>query len=225
MGALASIVLSAKDVPEACKVANLDGSVQVVVCYLQQVTNASPLLAIAFWVAGTGALFSTADAQIYSFFSIQRFDVREGKIAHAEFKELRPAFYAAIAAALFAGCYALVRFLTVDFDQLVFVLMPSCLNIVPALILAVRGTRQEPILLWISIVPYAVLRFSRSPEYRRSTCLCRSGPVDASDSFCSRAGVQAEGGRSCESVKQFRDPKQVRDLKRRHTGSIPDRNF
>jgi hypothetical protein len=126
---------------------------------LQQVTNAFPLLAVAFWVAGTGALFSTADAQIYSFFSIQRFDLREGKIAHAEFKELRPAFYAAIAAALFAGCYALVRFLKVDFDQLVFVLLPSGLNIVPALILAVRGIRQEPVLLWISIVPYAVFAF------------------------------------------------------------------
>ena len=158
IGALASTVLSAKNIPEACTAPNLD-SVQVVVCYLQQVTNAYPLLAVAFWVAGTGALFSTADAQIYSLFAIQRFDLREGKIAHAEFKELRPAFYAAIAAALFAGCYALVRFLKVDFDQLVFVLLPSCLNIVPALILAVRGIRQEPILLWISIVPYAVCGF------------------------------------------------------------------
>ena len=151
IGALASIVLSAED--------NLDSSVQVIVSFLQQVTNAFPLLAVAFWVAGTGALFSTADAQIYSFFSIQRFDLREGKIAHAEFKELRPAFYAAIAAAVFAGCYALVRFLKVDFDQLVFVLLPSGLNIVPALILAVRGIRQEPVLLWISIVPYAVCAF------------------------------------------------------------------
>jgi hypothetical protein len=161
IGALASIVVTAapQDVHEACKAANLDGSVPVVVCFLQQVTGAFPLLAVAFWVAGTGALFSTADAQIYSFFSIQRFDLREGKIAHAEFKELRPALYAATAAALFAGCYALVRFLKVDFNQLVFVLLPSCLNIVPALILAVRGIRQEPILLWISIIPYAVCAF------------------------------------------------------------------
>jgi hypothetical protein len=53
----------------------------------------------------------------------------------------------------------LVRFLKVDFDQLVFVLLPSGLNIVPALILAVRGIRQEPVLLWISIVPYSFCAF------------------------------------------------------------------
>jgi hypothetical protein len=162
IGALASIVVTEvteavniREATDICKAATLGGSVQVVVCFLQQVTDANPLIAVAFWLAGVGALFSTADAQIYSFFSMHRFNLREGKIAHAEFKELRPAFYAATAAAMFAGCYALVRFLEVDFDQLVFVLLPSCLNIVPALILAVRGIRQEPILLWISILPYA----------------------------------------------------------------------
>jgi hypothetical protein len=102
------------------------------------------------------ALFSTADAQIYSFFLIQRFNLRQGKSVDAQFSELRRASYAAAAAALFALCYALVHYLEVPFDQLILVLLPSCLNIVPALILAVRGTRQAPSLLLISIVPYAI---------------------------------------------------------------------
>jgi hypothetical protein len=135
------------------------GLIGVAVDFLQKVMREAPLFAVLFWLAGMGALFSTADAQIYSFFLIRRFNVRQGKIVHAQFSELRRASYSAAAAALFAVCYALVNYLHVPFDRLILVLLPSCLNIVPALILAVRGTRQVPSLLLISIVPYAICAF------------------------------------------------------------------
>jgi hypothetical protein len=111
-------------------------------------------------LAGTAALFSTAAAHIYSFFLLIRFNLRQGKFIHTEFEQGRlipyAVLYAASAAALFAGCYALIRFLKVEFEQLVLVLLPSCLNIVPALILAVRGIQQEPVLLCGSIILYSI---------------------------------------------------------------------
>jgi hypothetical protein len=132
---------------------------EVTVYFLTEVTKTNPLYTVAFWLAGTAALFSTAAAHIYSFFLIIEFNLREGKLSRSEMKQGRLILYAAIAAALFAGCYALVRFLNVQFDQLVLVLLPSCLNIVPALILAVRGIQQEPVLLRASITLYSIFAF------------------------------------------------------------------
>jgi hypothetical protein len=154
IGAFASIVMTDAGIDAEHKATDID--IEVAVYFLQKVMKEAPLFAALFWLAGMGALFSTADAQIYSFFLIQRFNLQEGKSVHAEFSELRRASYSAAAAALFALCYALVHYLDVPFDRLILVLLPSCLNIVPALILAVRGTRQAPSLLLISIVPYAI---------------------------------------------------------------------
>jgi hypothetical protein len=155
IGVLASIMMTDAGIDAGHKAPGID----VVVYFLRKAISEAPLFAVLFWLAGMGALFSTADAQIYSFFLIQRFNVRQGKSVHARFSELRRASYSAAAAALFAVCYALVHYLDVRFDRLILVLLPSCLNIVPALILAIRGSRQAPSLLLISIVPYAICAF------------------------------------------------------------------
>ena len=149
IGALASVAVTDQR-------AKIDDGMGVVVFFLRHLADVSPLFAVAFWIAGMAALFSTSDGQIYSFLLIERFDPRTGTIGDPSFATLRPAYRSAVTAALFALIYGLVRLLEIPFDQLVLVLLPSCLNIVPPLVLAVRGVPQAPAFLWTSLVLYGV---------------------------------------------------------------------
>src|SRR5262249_22009742 len=75
IGALASVVVMMAP-PDVLP--NIDSGDEVTIYFLQKVTETNPLYMVAFWLAGTAALFSTAAAHIYSFFLIIRFNLREG---------------------------------------------------------------------------------------------------------------------------------------------------
>lgn len=151
LGALASVAVSADEGGT-----KITGGDDVIIFFLTQMTNLSPLFAVIFWVAGMAALFSTSDAQIYSSLLIIRFDAHQGTIINTASNTLRPALTSGLAAALFTTIYVLVRLMALPFEQLVLLLLPSCLNTVPALILASRGIPQLPGLLWVSIVLYFI---------------------------------------------------------------------
>jgi hypothetical protein len=152
IGLLASIVLTASGADDT---RTFRGD-EVVLKFLTQLTDISPLFAVSFWVAGMAALFSTADAQIYSFFLIERFSPNEAKIRNTDVSSLKPLLHSTAAAIVFSAFYAFVRVLEVPFDRLVLVLLPCCLNIVPALVLAARGMPQQPALILVSIFLYSV---------------------------------------------------------------------
>jgi hypothetical protein len=151
IGTLASVAVTTDG---GVSIFSANGGSDVVVFFLSKMANVSPLFGIAFWIAGMAALFSTSDAQIYSFVLIRRFDTRAGKIENASFDSLKPAQYSALAAAIFAIVYAAVRFAGIPFDQLVLLFLPSCLIIVPAIILAARGVPQDATLIWTSLGLY-----------------------------------------------------------------------
>ena len=143
LGALASVAVSA----DAQVSPHIVGGDSVVIYFLGKMAEVSPLFAVAFWIAGMAALFSTSDAQVYSFLLIERFSPSIGRIGDASFDKVKPAFHSAAAALLFSAAYLFVRKFELPFEQLVLLLLPSCLNIVPALILAIRGAPQSPALL------------------------------------------------------------------------------
>lgn len=133
------------------------GSNEIVVYFLKSLTaNGSILFAVAFWLAGMAALFSSADAQIYSFVLIERFSCAAGRIEDLEFRRIHPLRHSVAAASLFTVLYWLVRRFEVPFDQLMLVLLPSCLTIVPALIFAARGVPQVPSIIATSVALYTV---------------------------------------------------------------------
>lgn len=138
VGALASVVLS------------LEGSAippesnQVVVYFLRRLTeDGSSLFAVAFWVAGMAALFASADIQIYALWLVNAYNPRTGQLAKEVSAGKRPFIYSILSAAFFTLAYWAVRYFHIPFDRLILVLLPSCLCIVPSIVLALRGMQQN----------------------------------------------------------------------------------
>lgn len=152
VGALASIAITL-DPPEGTP-----GSIDVVVYFLRRLTeDGSYLFAVAFWIAGMAALFASADVQIYSLWLLKNYEVSSGRLDPDARMDQLPFLYSGIAAIAFTLVYGVVRYYQVPFDRLVFVLLPSCLAIVPSLVLAIRGVRQTQILPLVAITAYAGL--------------------------------------------------------------------
>jgi hypothetical protein len=151
---------------------------EVVVFFLHHLTTfGSPLFAVAFWLAGMAALFSSADVQIYSFWLVQRFNTRSGKLGDTSFERLQPLKWSLAAGATFSVLYYAVRALNVPFDQLVLVLIPSCLTIVPSIVLAMRGLKQQPIFLWVSIVLYGFFAIMGLVAGERAQVFAVAAPI------------------------------------------------
>jgi hypothetical protein len=152
VGALASIAITLNPPP------GTPGSIDVVVHFLRELTeDGSYLFAVAFWIAGMAALFASADVQIYALWLLKNYNVGSGKLDPDARMDQMPLLYSLLAAAGFTVIYAIVRYYQVPFDRLVFVLLPSCLAIVPSLVLAIRGVRQTPLLPAAAITAYASL--------------------------------------------------------------------
>lgn len=126
-----------------------------IVDLLTKLNSLSSLFVVAFWVGGMAALFSTADAQIYSFLLVNSFDSKSGKLKDVILSKVRPLEYALAITALFAGLYYLRTSLNLPFEKMIFLLMPICLNVLPALIIAARGVQQHPGFTWIALALYA----------------------------------------------------------------------
>jgi len=150
---------------------------------LSNLMAVSWIFPIAFWAAGTAALFSSADAAIYSFLIVRRFDGSTGKLVQMRTAEIRPAFYTFVVSGIYVITYALVRHFQIPFEKIVFVVMPLNLNILPAFIFAVRRTPQKPILIWISLALYAsasTIGFLQSSNQLFWTLMAALMPVLAS---------------------------------------------
>jgi hypothetical protein len=149
IGALASVYVS-RNAPAA-----LPGSNEVVVLFLNALAaKGSMLFAVAFWIAGMAALFASADVQIYSFWLVHSYNTKSGALSPTQKLDQMPLLIALSASILFSVVYVLVRHFALPLDRLVLVLLPSCLTIVPSLIIAIRGAKQEPIYPAVSIALY-----------------------------------------------------------------------
>lgn len=138
VGGLAAIIVSQE---------GLAGSLQaneVVVVLLRTLAyQVSPVFLVTFWLAGMAALFSSADVQIYSFLLMRRFNCVKGKLEDSEFARLRIWSYSFFPAAGFSVAYWLVRHFHLPLDRLVLILVPSCITMVPSLILVTLRRRQN----------------------------------------------------------------------------------
>jgi len=125
-----------------------------VVGLLSKLSLISPVFLVAFWLGGVAALFSSADAQIYSFLVVREFDLKTGKLRTRLMETLDPLRLSLMMSAAFALTYYLVRELNIPFEKIIFFIIPLNLNIFPAFMLAARGLPQIPVYICASLLMY-----------------------------------------------------------------------
>jgi hypothetical protein len=121
--------------------------------------NLSPVLPVFFWLGATAALFSTADAQIYSFLLVFKFNTQTGKLTNSSIKKYFPLSSALAASFAFAIVYYFVRKMNIPFEKIIFIIMPMSLNLLPAFVRQMHNYKQRPILLIASIILYSVASY------------------------------------------------------------------
>lgn len=127
-----------------------------IVSLVQGLSNLSPLFLVFFWLGGIAALFSTADSQIYSLLLVYEFENKSGKLNNKLMDRFNPFVISILAAIFFSVVYFLVRHFNLPFEKIVFIVMPMCLNLLPAFVRALKGYEQKPMLILISITLYLI---------------------------------------------------------------------
>jgi hypothetical protein len=127
-----------------------------VVALLRNLSGLSWIFPVAFWIGGTAALFSSADASIYSFLIVRRFDNASGKLLQMRMAEVKPVKYTLFITVVFGVAYALVRQFQIPFEKIIFVVIPLTLNVLPAFVFAVRKRPQNPFFIWLSLALYGL---------------------------------------------------------------------
>jgi hypothetical protein len=135
---------------------------------------------VAFWVGGMAALFSTADSQIYSFLLVKEFQLSTGKLREILMNNVRPFRSALLTTIVFVLIYAFVRSFALPFEKMIFVVLPVCLNVFPAFVLASLGAKQQPRFILASLALYvicSVLGFLQPSDQFSWTLLAPFCPV------------------------------------------------
>ncbi len=151
-----------------------------IVSLLQQMSTVSSSFLVAFWVGGMAALFSTADTQIYSFLLVKEFQSSTGKLRGTLMSNIRPLGLSLLTTILFALLYALVRSFDLPFEKMIFVVIPLCLNVFPAFVLAVLREKQQPLYIIVSLVLYttcSALGFAQASNQFSWTLIAPFCPV------------------------------------------------
>lgn len=102
---------------------------------LTKLDSQLPIFAAAFWVAGVAAMFSTADVQILGLALNSSFNRNQGTSSLSSGILTQPAVSAFLLASALAVLYYVVRIhFKLDFEKLVFFILPAAITILPALI-------------------------------------------------------------------------------------------
>jgi len=112
---------------------------------------------LAFWVGAVSALFSTADTQIYSFFLVRSFNSTSGELNKNKLKIKHPFFRSLFFGVCFSVAYIVIRYLEFPFEKIIFIVMPICLNLLPAFVRLFKNLKPKPIFTIISIIGYVIL--------------------------------------------------------------------
>ena len=125
-----------------------------IISLLQQMSATSTIFIVAFWVGGIAALFSSADSQIYSFLLVKEFQLSTGKLQEVLMSGIKPVRLSVLTTIIFVCIYVFVRSFNVPFEKMIFVVLPVCLNVFPAFVLAVLGEKQQPHFILASLALY-----------------------------------------------------------------------
>ncbi|MDA3943106.1 MAG: hypothetical protein PF694_06155 [Bacteroidetes bacterium] len=136
----------------------------------------SYLFPIAFWIGATAALFSTADTQVYSLLLVNSWNPKSGQLSNKLTKNIKALPIAILASLTFAIAYFIVRFFNIPFEKIIFIIIPMCLNLLPAFVRLIKNYSPKPWLVLVSLFIYscfAVYGFIK-PESEMSMTLAAS---------------------------------------------------
>jgi hypothetical protein len=122
---------------------------------IQEVTG-NPIFLCAFWVAATCALFSTTDAQIYSFLVVRAFDPSKGVLSTNSSRPNNDLLLSLGVSAFAVGSYLLVRHFGLPFEKLIFLIIPWNLNILPAFAAVMTKRPPSPLIMLGSLALYVL---------------------------------------------------------------------
>jgi hypothetical protein len=128
--------------------------VPVILGLLQELSKLSGTYLVAFWIGGMAALFASADTQIYSALLVNEFDIRTGQIKDLRMTSIQPLRKALLATIGFAVLYGVDSGLNLQFDKVMFIVLPVCLNLFPAFVALALGRRHAHLYVWSSLVLY-----------------------------------------------------------------------
>jgi hypothetical protein len=118
---------------------------------------AFPPVIVVFWIAAIAALFSTVDANIFNLLLVSAFDPKSGQLSGSL---QRPKRVLALSTLLsFAGAilYFVVRWAQIPLEKLVFILIPLCLNNLPAIVSLSLGRQPRLSATVISLIGYSIV--------------------------------------------------------------------
>jgi hypothetical protein len=125
---------------------------------IRHVGQLFPFVSFAFWMAAIAALFSSADAAVFSFLLVRAFSPSEGN-----FKESRtrrpnsPFWYSLVAALAGSAVYYLVRVLGLPPEKLIFIAIPFCLNLLPSLVCRAYGRKPRLVYTLVATLGYVTI--------------------------------------------------------------------
>ncbi len=129
---------------------------QAVIGLITNLNEISPLFLSAFWIAAVAALFTTADAQAYSFILVKSFKSDDGKLDTAKLKINKPIFSTLLIGLFISLVYYCTRYFQLPFEKLIFIIIPSSLNILPAIIMLAYKKAMKPIIIFYSFIGYLI---------------------------------------------------------------------
>jgi len=116
--------------------------------------TSNPLFLCAFWVAATAALFSTADAQLYSLLVVRSFRPSTGALDDNVARPKNTLALSAAFALILSAIYIVVRIFNLPFEKLIFLIIPLNLNILPAFAAMYSKYEPPPLIILCSLFFY-----------------------------------------------------------------------
>lgn len=119
-----------------------------------KLSDISYIFPIAFWIGATAALFSTSDTQVYSLLLVNSWKPKSGELSKNLTQNIKALPVALFISFAFALAYFIVRFLGIPFEKIIFIIIPMCLNLLPAFVRIIKNYTPKPMLIVWSLLFY-----------------------------------------------------------------------
>jgi hypothetical protein len=124
---------------------------------LSKLSVSNPYFLFFFWVAATGALFSTVDAQLYSILLVSSFKISTGTLPIHSKRFQKPFVLSIYTSILFGIIYFVVKYFNIQFEKILLVIVPFSIVVLPLFVAKYTDRSPKISIFIISIVGYILV--------------------------------------------------------------------
>lgn len=124
---------------------------------LTKLSVINPYFIFFFWIAATGALFSTVDTQLYSFLLLASYKISDGKLPKDSKRFQSPFSMATFSAIVFAVVYYIVKYFNLPFEKILLVVVPFSIVLLPLFVSKYFDRVPSITSLVISVLGYVLI--------------------------------------------------------------------